>query len=54
MSIADIAVTVHYNVAVPLGAAVRQIAKDAGVVFSPWHPGQARFPEARTANHFTR
>ncbi len=40
MSITDIAaVTVHYNVAVRLGAAVRQIAEDAGIVFSPWHPG---------------
>ena len=33
------AVTVHYNVAVRLGAAVRQVAQDAGIVFSPWHPG---------------
>jgi pyridoxine 4-dehydrogenase len=32
------AVTVHYNVAVRLGAAVRQIAEDAGIVYSPWHP----------------
>lgn len=40
MSITDIAaVTVHYNVAVRLGAAVRQIADEAGIVFSPWHPG---------------
>jgi aryl-alcohol dehydrogenase-like predicted oxidoreductase len=40
MSITDIAaVTVHYNVAVRLGAAVREIAEDAGIVFSPWHPG---------------
>jgi pyridoxine 4-dehydrogenase len=40
MSITDIAaVTVHYNVAVRLGAAVRQVAEDAGIVFSPWHPG---------------
>ncbi|MFJ3403965.1 aldo/keto reductase [Promicromonospora sp. NPDC090134] len=39
MSITDIAaVTVHYNVAVRLGAAVRQIAEDARIVFSPWHP----------------
>ena len=39
MSITDIAaVTVHYNVAVRLGAAVREIAEGAGVVFSPWHP----------------
>jgi pyridoxine 4-dehydrogenase len=40
MSITDIAaVTVHYNVAVRLGAAVRQLADEAGIVFSPWHPG---------------
>jgi aryl-alcohol dehydrogenase-like predicted oxidoreductase len=39
MSMTDIAaVTVHYNVAVRLGAAVRPIAEDAGIVFSPWHP----------------
>jgi aryl-alcohol dehydrogenase-like predicted oxidoreductase len=40
LSITDIAaVTVHYNVAVRLGAAVRQVAEEAGIVFSPWHPG---------------
>jgi pyridoxine 4-dehydrogenase len=33
------AVTVHYNVAVRLGAAVRDVAEKNGVVFSPWHPG---------------
>jgi len=39
-SITDIAaVTVQYNVAVRDGAAVRQIAQDDGIVFSPWHPG---------------
>jgi pyridoxine 4-dehydrogenase len=39
MRMTDIAaVTVHYNVAVRIGAAVRQIAEDAGIVFSPWHP----------------
>src|SRR5262249_7214189 len=39
LSIADIAaVTVHYNVGVRLGAAVRRLAQDAGMVFSPWHP----------------
>jgi len=39
LSIVDIAaVTVHHNVAVRLGAAVRQVAQDAGIVFSPWHP----------------
>jgi len=40
MSITDIAaVTVHYTVAVRLGAEVRQVAEGAGIVFSPWHPG---------------
>src|SRR3954468_10257865 len=40
MSITDIAaVTVHYNVSVRLGAAVRQVAQDAGIVFSPFPPG---------------
>ena len=40
LSITDIgAVTVHYNVAVRASAAVRQIAQDQGIVFSPWHPG---------------
>ena len=40
LTITDIAaVTVHYNVAVRLGAAVRQVAHDTGIVFSPWHPG---------------
>ena len=39
MSMTDIAaVTVHYNVAVRLGAAVRAIAQETGIVFSPWHP----------------
>jgi pyridoxine 4-dehydrogenase len=39
MEIADIAaVTVHSNVAVRLGAAVREVAEVAGIVFSPWHP----------------
>jgi aryl-alcohol dehydrogenase-like predicted oxidoreductase len=33
------AVTVHYNVGVRLGAKVRELAEDAGIVFSPWHPG---------------
>jgi pyridoxine 4-dehydrogenase len=33
------AVTVHYNVAVRLGAGARQIAEENGIVFSPWHPG---------------
>src|SRR6478736_1238254 len=40
LSIADIAaVTAHYNVAVRLGADVRRVAENAGIVFSPWHPG---------------
>ena len=39
LAITDIAaVTVHYNVAVRLGAAVRAVAEDKGIVFSPWHP----------------
>jgi aryl-alcohol dehydrogenase-like predicted oxidoreductase len=33
------AVTVQYTVAVRDGAAVRQLAQDEGIVFSPWHPG---------------
>ncbi len=40
LAITDIAaVTVHYNVAVRLGATVRALAEDNGIVFSPWHPG---------------
>jgi pyridoxine 4-dehydrogenase len=40
VAITDIAaVTVQYNVGVRDGAAVRQIAEDKGIVFSPWHPG---------------
>jgi pyridoxine 4-dehydrogenase len=40
LSITDIAaVTVQYTVAIRDGAAVRQIAQDEGIVFSPWHPG---------------
>jgi pyridoxine 4-dehydrogenase len=40
LAITDIAaVTVHYNVAVRLGAAVRALAAERSVVFSPWHPG---------------
>jgi pyridoxine 4-dehydrogenase len=40
LTITDIAaVTVHYNVAVRLGAAVREVADEHGIVFSPWHPG---------------
>jgi aryl-alcohol dehydrogenase-like predicted oxidoreductase len=33
------AVTVHYNVAARLGGAVREVAEENGIVFSPWHPG---------------
>jgi aryl-alcohol dehydrogenase-like predicted oxidoreductase len=40
LTITDIAaVTVHYAVAVRLGASVRQVAEEKGLVFSPWHPG---------------
>jgi pyridoxine 4-dehydrogenase len=40
LSITDIAaVTVHYNVAVRLGSAVRELARSQGIMFSPWHPG---------------
>jgi aryl-alcohol dehydrogenase-like predicted oxidoreductase len=40
MSITEIAaVTAHYNVAVRLGAGVRTVAEETGIVFSPWHPG---------------
>jgi len=39
MDITDIAaVAVRYNVAVRLGAAVREVAEATGIVFSPWHP----------------
>jgi aryl-alcohol dehydrogenase-like predicted oxidoreductase len=31
-------VTVHCNVAVRIGAAARQVAEEARIVFSPWHP----------------
>src|SRR3984893_12276743 len=44
MSITDIAaVTAHYNVAVRLGAGVRTVAEETGIVFSPWHPGARMF-----------
>ena len=40
LAMTDIAaVTVHYNVAVRRGAAVRALAAERGIVFSPWHPG---------------
>ena len=41
ISITDIAaVTAHYNVSVRIGAAVRSVAEEHGIVFSPWHPGK--------------
>jgi pyridoxine 4-dehydrogenase len=46
------AVTVHYNVAVRLGAAVRNVAQKTGIAFSPWHP--AAIPAGPRATHFTR
>ncbi|MGW4353211.1 aldo/keto reductase [Nocardia sp. NPDC004582] len=40
LDITDIAaVTVHYNVGERRGSAVRQLAQQSGLVFSPWHPG---------------
>ena len=40
LSITDVAaVTVQYTVAVRPGAAVRRLAEERGLVFSPWHPG---------------
>ncbi|MGI5159880.1 aldo/keto reductase [Microbispora sp. CA-102843] len=40
MGITDIAaVTVQHNVAVRENAAVRRLAEEAGLVFSPWRPG---------------
>ncbi len=52
MSITDIAaVTVHYNVAVRLGAEVRQVAEHAGIAFSPWHPGAVPGGEDGTPFH---
>ncbi len=46
LSITEVAaVTVHYNVAVRLGAAVRRVAQESGIVFSPWHP--AALPRRR-------
>jgi pyridoxine 4-dehydrogenase len=32
------AVTAHYNVSVRLGSGLFAVARDTGVVFSPWHP----------------
>jgi aryl-alcohol dehydrogenase-like predicted oxidoreductase len=45
------AVTVHYNVAVRLGAAVREVAEKNGIVFSPWHPGAVPGGEAGRPLH---
>jgi aryl-alcohol dehydrogenase-like predicted oxidoreductase len=45
------AVTVHYNVAVRLGAAVREVAEQHGIVFSPWHPGAVPGGEAGRPFH---
>lgn len=40
MAITDIAaVTVHHNVTMRQGAGVQHIARETGIVFSPWHPG---------------
>lgn len=40
LTITDIAaITVHYNIAVRAGAAVRRVAVEHGIAFSPWHPG---------------
>jgi pyridoxine 4-dehydrogenase len=40
LTITDIAaVTVHYNVSARLGAAVRALAAEHTITFSPWHPG---------------
>jgi pyridoxine 4-dehydrogenase len=40
MAITNIgALTVHYNIGVRLGARVRELAQEHGIVFSPWHPG---------------
>ncbi|MDQ1578221.1 MAG: pyridoxine 4-dehydrogenase [Microbacteriaceae bacterium] len=51
LSITDIAaVTVQYTVAVRDGAAVRQLAQDEGIVFSPWHPGTV--PRGSTGEPF--
>jgi pyridoxine 4-dehydrogenase len=52
LAITDIAaVTVHYNVAVRLGAAVRHLAEERGIVFSPWHPGTVPAGEEGTPFH---
>ncbi|WP_205245016.1 aldo/keto reductase [Diaminobutyricibacter tongyongensis] len=51
LAITDIAaVTVHYNVAVRVGAAVRAVAEEQGIVFSPWHPGAV--PGGKDGNSF--
>jgi pyridoxine 4-dehydrogenase len=52
LSITDIAaVTVHYNVGVRTGAAVRELAQERGIVFSPWHPGAVPGGEEGTPFH---
>ncbi|WP_040811699.1 aldo/keto reductase [Nocardia concava] len=52
LDITDIAaVTVHYNVAERLGSAVRQLAQQSGIVFSPWHPGAIPGGEAGEPLH---
>lgn len=52
MSITDIAaVTVHYNVSVRLGATVRAVAEEHGIVFSPWHPGKVPSGEEGISFH---
>jgi pyridoxine 4-dehydrogenase len=43
-------VTVHHNVAVRANEGVRQVAQDAGIVFSPWHPGA--IPEGEEGKPF--
>src|SRR3954453_11577443 len=51
-TITDIAaVTVHYNVAVRLGGAVREVAEQNGIVFSPWHPAAVPGGEAGRPFH---
>src|SRR4051794_26026929 len=52
MSMTDIAaVTVHYNVAVRLGAAVRKVAEETGIVFSPLHPPPPPHPPPSPPAH---
>jgi aryl-alcohol dehydrogenase-like predicted oxidoreductase len=52
LAITDIAaVTVHYNAAVRLGAAVRRMAAEHAIVFSPWHPAAIPSGEDGRAFH---